>query len=508
MKPATPNNSAWHCRRAPVGRTAFGVREHAHAFWMGRTSFAVRKRRQTGALQALRDGSESFRVPGSCPRETSARLKTALLGLGIILINLGTMVASAETFVLIGATVHTVSGGMLSPGQVRVRDGKIEEVGSSVSAEAATKVDLTGQHLYPGLISLDTVLGLTEIEEVRATADQTEVGDYHPDVESWIAVNPDSELIPVTRANGIAYFEPVPEGGVVSGQSGLLAVDGWTSEQMTIQKPIALHLFWPSLELDTTPKEKAPNKAKFKSLEDQAKDRRVKLQVAVEFFEEAKAYLKAKEAAAKGGSRAPEKVPAWEAMIPYVRGDLPIVIHADEVRQIRSALEWAGTNNYKVILAGGRDAGMVADLLAAKKIPVIYEHTFTLPSRAIESYDVYFATPELLRKAGVVVAFSLGLSVSEAPATRNLPYSAAQAVAFGLPEEEALRGLTLYPAQLAGVAARLGSIEPGKEATLFAADGDILDLRANVKRMWLAGREISLENRHTRLYQKYRNRPR
>ena len=177
------------------------------------------------------------------------------------------------------------------------------------------------------------MLGLTEIESVRGTADAEEVGDYRPDVQSWIAVNPDSELIPVTRANGIAYFEPVPLGGIISGQSGLVAVNGWTSEQMTVQKPIGLHLFWPSLQLDTTPKEKLPDKAKFKSLEDQAKERRTRLQDVLEFFEQAKAYLKARDAAAIGKAKTPEKVPAWEAMLPFLRGELPIVIHADEVRQ-------------------------------------------------------------------------------------------------------------------------------------------------------------------------------
>ena len=142
------------------------------------------------------------------------------------------------------------------------------------------------------------------------------------------------------------------------------------------------------------------------------------------------------------------------------------------------------------------------------KIPVIYGHIFTQPARDTASYDVQFRAPEVLHQAGVQVTFSIGSDSFNAALIRNLPYSAAQAVAFGLPEAEALKGLTLYPAQLAGVADRLGSIEPGKDATLFAADGDILDIRANVKRMWIAGKEVSLESRHTRLYEKYKNRPR
>jgi len=184
------------------------------------------------------------------------------------------------------------------------------------------------------------------------------------------------------------------------------------------------------------------------------------------------------------------------------------MIHADEIRQINASVTWAATNHYKIILAGARDAWMAADLLASNRIPVIYAHTFTQPVRDTEPYDVHFTTPEVLRKAGLQVVFSTGSDSFGAALIQNLPYSAAQAVAFGLPEEDALKGLTLYPAQLAGVADRLGSIEVGKEATLFAADGAILDIRSHVQRMWLAGKEISLENRHTRLYEKYKNRPR
>jgi imidazolonepropionase-like amidohydrolase len=184
------------------------------------------------------------------------------------------------------------------------------------------------------------------------------------------------------------------------------------------------------------------------------------------------------------------------------------MVHADELRQIRAAIGWADTNHYQIILAGGRDAWMAADLLAARKIPVVYAHTYTQPVRDTDSYDVHFRAPAVLQQAGVQVTFSLGSDSFNAPLIRNLPYSAAQALAFGLPETEALKGLTLYPAQIAGVTDRLGSIEPGKDATLFAADGDILDIRSHVKRMWVAGKEVSLESRHTRLYEKYKNRPR
>jgi len=275
---------------------------------------------------------------------------------------------------------------------------------------------------------------------------------------------------------------------------------------------VALHVFWPRQELDTTSRERRPGpprgQERPKSLDEQAKERRLKVRALADFFDEAAAYAKAKAAAAAGGTTAPDIVPAWEAMLPFVRGDRPITIHADEIRQLKSALDWAGTNHYKIIVAGGRDAWMLAPALALKKISVIYDHVFTLPGRDIDSYDVQFKAPKVLRDAGVQVAFSAGADAMSAPSARNLPYFAAQAVAFGLPADEALKGITLYPAQIIGVADRLGSLEPGKEATLFASDGDILDIRSNVKRFWISGKEISLDSRHTRFYDKYKNRPR
>ena len=403
-----------------------------------------------------------------------------------------------ETLLLTGATVHTASGATITNGQVLVREGKIAAVGNSVYGEGAREISLKGQHLYPGMIALNTDLGLVEIDAVRSTIDAREVGEYTPDIFSWLAVNPDSELLPVARANGVSHFEPVPFGAVVSGQSGLMALDGWTTEQMVAKKSIALHVFWPSANLDTTTKEKSRNPAKWKSLEDQDKERKEKLRQLDDFFAEARAYAKAKE-----GMKGFQIIPAWEAMLPVVRGEIPVTIHADEVRQICPAVSWATTNGVKMILADALDAWRVADLLATNKIPVIFNHVFTQPLRAEYGYDSHFRAASVLTKAGVKVAFSGG----GASLVKNMPYAAAQSAAFGLSVDEALKGITLYPAQIAGVADRLGSIENGKDATLFVSDGDILDIRSNVKRMWIGGKEVSLENRHTRLYEKYTNRP-
>ena len=411
-----------------------------------------------------------------------------------------------ETVLYTGATIHTVSGETLAPGFLLTRGAKIVSVSKTAPALKADRtVDLKGQHLFPGLILPTSSLGLTEINAVRATQDTTETGTFTPDVRAWLAVNPDSELIPVARANGITHALVLPLGGTVSGQSGVISLAGWTMEEMTIAAPAALHVFWPAMNLNVAPKELARG-AKGKSPEDQAKDRTKRMKELDDFFAEAQAYANARGVTLKDGKPAP-KVPAWEALSPYLRRELPLIVHANDARQIKAALAWAAPHKYRIVIAGGRDAWRVADELAAAKVPVIFESTFDQPIRDTDAYDAQFKGAALLHKAGVHVLFSEGPGASGATFARNTPYAAAQAVAFGLPEAEALKGLTLYPAQVLGLDSRLGSLEVNKEATFFACDGHILDLRANVKRMWIAGREVSLDSRHTRLYEKYQARP-
>jgi imidazolonepropionase-like amidohydrolase len=408
----------------------------------------------------------------------------------------------AATTLFTGATVHTVSGETLKPGNVLVRDGKIVSVSVNVAAKTDRVVDLKGLHLYPGLIAVPSSLGLVEISSVRATLDMAEVGSFNPDVRSWLSVSPDSELLAVARANGITHFLATPQGGTVSGQSGLMRINGWGMEEMTVASPVALHIFWPSAGgggfarrgAGPPPAEEAGNTRARRLAELQG------------FFDEARAYDKAKKAAA-GTSPAPALNPSWEAMLPFIRGERPLMIHADDFRQIRAAVAWAGTNKFTMLLAGGRDAWREASLLASNKVAVVYESTFDLPSRDSEGYDVNFAAPAVLHRAGVRVVFSEGLGGRAASQQRNLPYRAAQSVAFGLPADAAVKGMTLYAAEALGVADRLGSITEGREASFFAMDGDVLDTRAQVKRLWLAGIEQPLDSKHTHLWQRYNSRP-
>ncbi len=416
--------------------------------------------------------------------------------------------AVAEEVVLRGATVHTAAGSVLAPGDVRIKDGAILELGARIEAGGARGVDLSGLHLYPGLIAADCSLGLSEIGSVRASQDTAEVGDYSPDVDSWVAVNPDSELIPVARANGITHALVAPEGGTVAGRSALIALRGWTWEEMVVRAPAALHINWPSMALDVTPREEGKGKGKkeSKSLEEQAELRRAKLLELDTFFQEARAYWDARLASRKG-AREPMRHPAWEAMRGAVLGETPVIVHAHGVREITAAVEWAGRRGLSLVIAGGRDAWRVAGLLAEKQVPVLLETVMEVPARDYDPHDANFRAPEVLRQAGVLFALSPSPGTWSVWDLRNLPLRAAFARAHGLPEEDALASITRNPAIILGVGDRLGTIEAGKEASLFAADGDILDVRTRVVRVWIAGAETSLETRHTRLYEKYRGRP-
>lgn len=428
-------------------------------------------------------------------------------GLGVCALLLG-LPAQGASLLLSNGVVHTVTQGILNPGSVRIENGNITAVAAALAEPADRVIDLQGKHLYPGLMVAGTSLGLVEIGMVRATRDFAEVGDYTPDVRSWTAVNPDSELIPVARANGITHIVPVPSGGIVSGLSGVVALHGWTITDMVIRKPAALHMRWPSLDLDLRPRSQLPDPNRWKSLEDQARERRARLREIEDFFAEAAAYAKAKSASTN------ETIPAWEAMLPFANGQIPLVVQADEHRQIRRAVEWSAAQKFRIVIEGGRDAWRSAALLATNNIPVIFERIFNdgddgSASAMLDSdaYDANFSAPAVLHRAGVKVILSHGSGGDPAANIRNLPHTVAQAIAFGLPEDAALRSITLHPAEVFGVADRLGSIEPGKEATLFVADGNIFDVRSRVTSMWIRGEDISLETRHTRLYEKYKARP-
>ena len=402
------------------------------------------------------------------------------------------------------AAIHTADKGTLRNAQLLVTDGTIQAVGTTLRATRQTQVvDLGKLHLYPGLIAATTSLGLTEINAVCATQDTTEVGEFTPDVEAWISVNPDSELIPVARANGFTHALVAPMGGTITGTSGLIKLAGWGVEDMTAKPHAALHLWWPVMSLNTRPKSAMRDPDKFISLKEQATAREKKLKAIDDFFDEAEAYSLAR----KNGGAQFKKIPAWEGMLGALSGDLPIMVHANELRQIKAAVAWAKRRKFKIILAASRDAWRVAGLLAKEKVPVIFDNVFTLPQRDTDAHDIHFRASGILHKAGVKVAHSEAMGSWGASRVRNIVYAASRSMAYGLPRDAALRSITLHPAEILGVGDRLGSLTPKKEATFIAVNGDIFDIRTNVKHMWIAGKKVSLESRHTRLFEKYKNRP-
>ena len=394
-----------------------------------------------------------------------------------------------------GGTIHTISHGILEYADILFVDGKITSLGHNLDIPAEAEIiDASGQHVFPGLISAGSTLGLQEIGAVRATRDYAEVGAVNPNVRANVSYNPDSELIPITRSNGILLALSVPRSGLVSGTSSLMMLDGWTWEDATLKHPVGLHLFWPSMNI---PKPK-PGKQK----EKKDKDSRLKsIQKIDDLIQESRAYAQLKAT----GSPSFKHDLRLEGMLPVISGEIPVFIHANEVQQIEAAVYWAERQSMKMVLVGGKDSWRVTQLLKDREIPVIYTQTHSTPMRRFEQYDQAFITPSQLYAAGIKFCISNSESPFQTPHIRNLPYHAAKAASYGLSWKEALRSITLSPAEILGVEDQVGSLEAGKDATLFIADGDILDVRTQVNMAFIFGRRVDLSDRHKTLYSKYRN---
>lgn len=399
---------------------------------------------------------------------------------------------------LVGGTVHTVSGEDQVGGTVVFEDGRITALGPGVEVPRdALVVDVSGKHVYPALINAFTSVGLTEVGSVRGTVDQSESGRINPNVRAEVSVNPESEIIPVTRANGIALALAAPSGGTLSGRSALLRMDGWTWEDLTYKAPVALHVDWPAMAISTSPYVR-------RSEEEQKQERDQALAALDLAFRDARAYGTAR---SDPGSGLPTDL-RWEAMQPALKGELPVMVLANSLQEIQAAVGWAATWNLKLILVGGADAWRVTRLLAEHEVPVIIAGAHRMPARRGDPYDAPFALAAKLYEAGVKFCISSTASWSgegDASNARNLPYEAAKAAAYGLPKSEALRSVTLYPAQILGVADRVGSLAVGMDATIMITDGDPLEISTQVEQLYIEGRRIDLSSRHTELYEKYRS---
>ncbi|MBW6498187.1 MAG: amidohydrolase family protein [Bacteroidales bacterium] len=382
-----------------------------------------------------------------------------------------------QPIALVGGTVHTLSGEAITGGTVLMVGGKIEAVGLNLDLPAGTEViDTRGKHVYPTLILGRTTLGLTEIGAVPVTSDLNETGNINPSIRAEAAFHPESNHIPVAAVNGIGVAITGPTGGIISGLTAAMLTDGWTWEQMTLKAPTGLSINWPNMA-DASARDQA-----MKELNDA--------------FDSARRYMLARKAA-----QSKQAIDIrWEAMIPVLEGNLPVMINAAELRQIQAAIAWAEKQQVKMILVGGRDAAYVADQLKAKDIPVMISPVIGAPSRQWEAYDQSYSLPLKLHQAGV--KYSIAGEGSAAGASRLAKHAAA-AVAFGLPQEEALKAITIYAAEILGIDDQVGTIEAGKDASIMITTGNPLELSTQIEQVFIQGRTIDMTDKHRQLYEKY-----
>ena len=415
---------------------------------------------------------------------------------------------SPGAYAITHAKIFTLAGSPMEDGTLVIRDGKIAAVGSSVEVPAGAQViDAKGLQVYPGLFDAITQMGLSEISAVNSTVDSTETGSYNPDVVAATAVSPSSEHIPVTRASGITEVLAVPASGgfdsgggrgTLGGQASAIHLAGWTIDEMLIKKSAAMVLNFPEIQTQTfdfstfSRKEKPYTEAK------QEYDRQIN--ELTDWLDRARHYAQAME---KGSVSKYDRDLKLEALAPVVRGELPVLVFADRARDIRSAVEFCDKQKLKMILAGGEEAFKVKDLLRSKDVPVILRPMLSLPDEEDEPYDRELSQPAELAAAGVKFA----IASFDNSFARRLGQNAANAVAYGLPYDQALRAVTINPAQILGLGNQIGTLEQGKIANLIVTNGDPLELTTDVKYLFIKGQLTSLENKHHRLYEKYSNRP-
>ncbi|TWT78219.1 imidazolonepropionase [Posidoniimonas polymericola] len=401
-----------------------------------------------------------------------------------------------QSVALVGATLHPVSSAPIENGVLVIRDGKIAALGNAGAAVGdAERVDLAGKHIYPSLISAYTQLGLVEIDAVRATRDFDEAGTVNPNAHAHKAFNPHSELIPVTRSNGVLLALTAPEGGRIPGCSSLMQLAGWTFEDMLVEPDVGLHMHWP--------RERPRDDDHGDDHDAEDHDEQDEVEKLALLFDQAKAYH-----ALRAESKEPpaEVDLRLEALGPVLRGERPVIVVAtDGQAEIEAAVAFCVARGLRMILHGGYDAPLCADLLIEHDIPVILSGVTRLPLRRNDPYHYAYSLPARLQAAGVRYCIA-GSGNDAGSNARNLPYHAGTAAAFGLTPEEALRSITLSPAEILAVADRVGSLEPGKHATLFVADGDPLDIATQVERAYVQGREVDLNDRHKQLYKKFKQR--
>ncbi|MBS1527023.1 MAG: amidohydrolase family protein [Bacteroidetes bacterium] len=415
-----------------------------------------------------------------------------LLGISIAYgqANISPAPPQTKPVIITGATIHVGNGQVINNGYIAFDKGKITAIGEGMPANTngADVIDATGKQVYPGFICPVTTLGLVEIEEgARGTVDDEETGEFNQNVRSIIAYNTDSKVIPTVRSNGILLAQPTPEGGIISGQSSVVQLDAWNWEDAAYKTDIALHMNWPVLRATGRRRRAAPGTPEESQEEHQQKE----LEAVNSLFSEAKAYAEAKPAVINL---------RFEAMKGLFNGTKKLFVNANGAKEIVQAVNFGKKLGIPIVIVGGKESYLVADVLKSNNVPVIITETQTLPYR--EDDDVYlpYKLPKILQDAGV----TYGLTGIGFWRQRNLPFEAGEAVGYGLSKEQALSMITMNNAKILGIDKTTGTLEAGKDANLFISKGDALDMiTIDVQKAFIQGRDINLDNLHKQLYRKF-----
>jgi imidazolonepropionase-like amidohydrolase len=392
----------------------------------------------------------------------------------------------SEPVALTGATIHTITNGVIENGTILFEEGIISALGSEVDIPAdAVVFDVSGKHIYPGLIDAYSEMGIYEIGMVEMTLDINEQGPVNPNIRPEVAFNPESRHIGIARSAGVLATVTTPGGGLISGMSTAMMLDGWTWETMVVKSGTGLVINWPSPQNEDNYSES--------------------LQMLRDYFDDARAYFVAHRAAEEGNFSRIDYDIRLQSMIPVLDGEIPAVVHANDLRQIQDAITWAEEEEVKLVILGGRDAPYVSGHLASKDIPVIVTTVLTSPGRAWEPYDNRYTLPAKLDQSGIRFAIA---GSSSAPYANRLPYEAGAAAAYGLDPDAALYSITQAPAEILGFSDRLGSLEPGKDATLIITTGNPMEYSTQIEQAYIEGRKIDMNDMHRQYYERYREKVR
>jgi imidazolonepropionase-like amidohydrolase len=397
--------------------------------------------------------------------------------------------AQTKKIVISGGTLHIGNGQVIENGTLSIEKGKIKIETAAVTGDVE-RIDATGKHVYPGVIAPNTNLGLVEVSSTKSTADFDELGEMNPSIRSIVAYNTDSKVINTLRSNGVLLAQIVPQGGMISGMSTVVQLDAWNWEDAAYALDNGVHMTFPALI-------NRPMQMRRRGADsDPVKLGLDKIEQARVFFREAKAYLQEKTHAATNLK--------FEATRGLFDRSKTLYVHCDLVKEMLVAVDFAKEFNFKLVIAGGTDSYMIADILAANNVAVILHEPHALPATDDDAVDQPYKTGAQLQKAGVLFTICQD-SGDGYTQIRNLPFLAGTMSTYGLTKEEALAAITLNPAKILGIADRTGSLENGKDANIVISTGDLLDMKSSiVTHAFIQGRAINLDNKHTQLFNRYK----